>query len=76
MGCSLETGTLRAASARNLGRSGHGGRRRCAAAGLVRVLLWSARDQPVDVVEAGREHDAVDQDEQDQRGRHRIGGER
>src|SRR4029079_15058793 len=40
-------------------------RRRCAAAaGLKRGVLWSARDQSVDVVETDREYDAVDQHEQ------------
>ena len=44
--------------------------------GFDRGSFRSARDQPVDVVDAHREHDAVDQHEQHERRGHRMGGER
>jgi hypothetical protein len=45
------------------------------AAALAHGVIRSVRDQPVDVVEADRKHDAVDQHEQHQRRGNRIRGE-
>ena len=51
-------------------------RRSAAAAGLKRGVLWSARDQSVDVIETDCEHHAIDQDEQYEGRGHGIGRER
>ena len=78
--CSLETGALRSASTRALRsvfrRGGRRPHRRSDARRRDRRTLRSARDQPVDVIDAHREHDAVDQHEQHERRGHRMGCER